>query len=62
MSCRGGRARSPDLVYQALLGYHIARAKEQGGENGPLLTAAQLEGSFPDLGFERTEDAEPDWL
>jgi hypothetical protein len=62
MSCRGGRILPPDLVDQALVGHDVARAKEQGSENCPLLAAAQLEGAFLDLGFERTEDTEPDWL
>ena len=59
----GGRwTVPPDLVDQALVRYDRARAKEQGGENGPLLATAKLEDVSFDLGFERTEKAEPDWL
>ena len=61
--CRGRRRTVPPyLVDQALVRYDLARTEQQGGESGPLLAAAQLEGAFLDLGFERTEDAEPDWL
>jgi hypothetical protein len=61
---RGGGRRTvpPDLVDQALARYDLARAKEQGGENGLLLAAAELEDVSFDLGFERTEKEEPDWL
>jgi hypothetical protein len=61
---RRGRRRTvpPDLVDQALVRYNVARTEQQSAQNGPLLAAAQLEGAFLDVGFERTEDAEPDWL
>jgi hypothetical protein len=61
---RCGRRRTvpPDLVDQALVRYDVARTEQQGAQNGPLLAAAQLEGDFLDLSFQRTEDAEPDWL
>jgi hypothetical protein len=61
---RCGRRRTfpPDLVDQALVRYDLARTEQQGAQNRPLLAAAQLEGDFLDLSFERTEDAEPDWL
>jgi hypothetical protein len=60
--CGRGGSLAPDLVDQALVGYDLACAKEESGENGPLLSAAQLQSMFLNLGFERTEDAEPDWL
>jgi hypothetical protein len=61
---RCGRRRTvgPDLVDQALVRYDLPRTEQQGAENGPLPAAAQLEGAFLDLGFERTEDAEPEWF
>jgi hypothetical protein len=61
---RRGRWRIvlPDLVDEAPVRDDLPRAQQQGGENRPLLTAAQLEGALLDLGFERTEDPEPEWL
>ena len=58
--CRRRRTVSPDLVDQALVRYDLARTEQQGGENGSLLAAAQIESAFLDLGFERTEDAKPE--
>jgi hypothetical protein len=57
-----GRLVLPDLVDQAPVRDDLSRAQEQGGENRPLLAAAQLEGALLDLGFERTEDPEPEWF
>jgi hypothetical protein len=52
--CGGRRTVSPDLVDEALVRYDLARTEQQGGENGALLAAAQLESAFVDLGLERT--------
>jgi hypothetical protein len=59
--CGRRRIVRPDLVDQSLFRYDLARTKQQGTQNGPLLAAAQFEGALLDLGFERTEDAEPEW-
>jgi hypothetical protein len=58
--CR--RALPPDLVDEPPVGHDLAGAEQQGSENGTLLAAAQLDGAFAELGFERAEDAEPEWL
>ena len=58
--CR--RALPPNLVDEPAVGHDLAGTKQQGSENGTLLAAAQLDGAFSDLGFERAEDAEPEWL
>jgi hypothetical protein len=60
--CGRRRIVRPDLVDQSLFHYDLACTKQQGTQNGPLLAAAQLEGALLGLGFERTEDAEPEWL
>jgi hypothetical protein len=62
VGCGCRRAVPPDLVDQALVRHDLAGTEQQGGENGPLLTAAQIEGVFLDLGFEHTEDAKPEGL
>jgi hypothetical protein len=49
--CGGRRTVPPDLVDQAFVRYEATRTEQQGGENSPLLTAAQLEGAFLDLGL-----------
>jgi hypothetical protein len=43
-----------------LVGDDLACTEQQGGENGSLLAAAQIEGAFLDLGFEGAEDAKPE--
>jgi hypothetical protein len=58
--CRRRRIVSPDLVDQPVVRYDLPRTEQQGGENGPLLPSAQIEGAPLDLGFDRTEDAKPE--
>jgi hypothetical protein len=60
--CRRGRILAPDVVDQALVGHYLPCTEQQSSQNGPLLATTQLEGASLDLGFERTEDAEPDLL
>lgn len=60
MRCRSWEIISPDLVEQALDGHDLVSAEKQGRENSPLLGPAELERAFPDLGFERTENAKPE--
>ena len=62
MRCRCRRALPPDLVDEPPVGHDLAGTKQEGSENGTLLAAAQLDSAFCDLGFERAEDAEPEWL
>jgi hypothetical protein len=59
---RRGRRRplAPDVVDQALVRHHLIRTEQQSSQYGPLLSTSQLERASVDLGFERTEDAEPD--
>jgi hypothetical protein len=52
----------PDLIEQALDGHDLASAEKQGCENSPLLAPAELKRTFGDLGFERAENAEPEWF
>jgi hypothetical protein len=40
----------------------LAGTEQQGGENDPLLAAAEIEGAFLDLGVEQAEDAKPEGL
>jgi hypothetical protein len=57
----GSRERiPPDLIEQAPDGHDLVPAEKQGCENRPLLAPAELEHAFPDLGFERTENAKPE--
>ena len=49
----------PDLVDQALGRYDLVPAEKQSCENSSLLGPAELERTFPDLGFERAENAKP---
>jgi hypothetical protein len=60
--CGRRRTLAPDVVDEALVGHYLASAEQQSGQNGALFATAQLKGASLDLGFERTEVAEPDSL
>jgi hypothetical protein len=60
--CGRRRTLAPDVVDQALVGHYLTRTEQQSSQNGLLLATTQVEGASLDLGFERTEDAEPDLL
>ena len=60
MRCGSREIIPPDLIEQALDGHDLVPAEKQGCENSPLLAPAELERAFPDLGFERAENAKPE--
>jgi hypothetical protein len=59
MCCGSRGIITPDLVDQAFDGHDLVSAEKQGCENSPLLAPAELERAFPDLRFERAENAKP---
>jgi hypothetical protein len=50
----------PDLIEQTLDGHDLVAAEKQSCENSPLLSPAELERAFPDLGFEPAKNAKPE--
>jgi hypothetical protein len=50
----------PSLVEQTLDGHDLVTAEKQCCEPSPLLAPAELDRAFPDLGFERAENAKPE--
>jgi hypothetical protein len=51
---------APDLVEQALDGHDLVTAEKQCCKHGPLLAPAEPDRAFPNLGFERAENAKPE--
>jgi hypothetical protein len=60
MRCGSRGIIPPHLVEQALDGHDLVPAEKQSCENGPLLSPAELERVFPNLGFERAKSAKPE--